>query len=83
MKKLEFTAETSGERIDKSLADMSDGELTRSFAAKLIDDGGCIVNGKAVAKNYKLKAGDAVSAVIPDPQETDILPENIPLDIVY
>lgn len=83
MKKLEFTAETSGERIDKSLADMSDGELTRSFAAKLIDDGGCIVNGKAVAKNYKLKAGDSVSAVIPDPQETDILPENIPLDIVY
>ena len=83
MKKLEFTAETSGERIDKALADMSDGELTRSFAAKLIDDGGCIVNGKAVAKNYKLKAGDAVSAVIPDPQETDILPENIPLDIVY
>lgn len=83
MKKLEFTAETSGDRIDKALSDMSDGELTRSFAAKLIDDGACTVNGKAVAKNYKLKAGDAVCAEIPDPQETDILPEDIPLDIVY
>ena len=83
MKSIDFIAETSGERIDKALSDASEGVLTRSFAAKLIEDGICTVNGNAVAKNYRLKAGDAVSAEIPEPQETDILPENIPLDIVY
>ena len=83
MNRLEFTADVSGERIDKAVADSSDGELTRSFAAKLISDGAVTVNGAAVPKNYKLRAGDAVCAEIPDPQATDIQPENIPLDIVY
>ena len=83
MNRLEFTAETAGERLDRAIADMSDGELTRSFSVKLIEDGGCTVNGVIVPKNYKLRAGDEVAVDIPDPQETDILPENIPLDIVY
>ena len=80
---LEFTADAAGERIDKALADASDGELTRSFAAKLIEDGTCTVNGIAVQKNYKLRAGDKVCAEIPDPAETDILPEDIPIEVVY
>ena len=80
---LEFTAGTAGERIDKALSDASEGEITRSFAAKLIEDGACTVNGIAVPKNYRLRAGDNVAAEIPEPKEADILPENIPLDIVY
>ena len=83
MSRLEFTAGTAGERIDKAVADASDGDMTRSFAAKLIEDGACTVNGAAVQKNYRLRAGDSVSVDIPEPKETDILPENIPLDIVY
>lgn len=80
---LEFTAVTAGERIDKALSDASEGEITRSFAAKLIEDGACTVNGMTVQKNYRLRAGDNVAAEIPEPKEADILPENIPLDIVY
>ncbi len=80
---LEFTAGTAGERIDKALSDASEGEITRSFAAKLIEDGACTVNGMTVQKNYRLRAGDNVAAEIPEPKEADILPENIPLDIVY
>lgn len=80
---LEFTAVTVGERIDKALSDASEGEITRSFAAKLIEDGACTVNGMTVQKNYRLRAGDNVAAEIPEPREADILPENIPLDIVY
>lgn len=80
---LEFTAGTAGERIDKALSDASEGEITRSFSAKLIEDGACTVNGIAVPKNYRLRAGDNVAAEIPEPKEADILPENIPLDIVY
>jgi len=83
MKILEFTAEKSGERLDKFISLCSDGELTRSSAVKLIEDGGCTVNEIPVQKNYKLKSGDKVRLSIPDAVETDILPENIPLDIVY
>ncbi|MBQ8612778.1 MAG: RluA family pseudouridine synthase [Ruminiclostridium sp.] len=83
MKILEFTAETAGERLDKFISFMSENELTRSAAVKLIEDGCCTVNDAAVQKNYKLRAGDNVRVEIPDAAETDILPENIPLDIVY
>ncbi len=83
MERLEFTAEDAGERIDKAVSEASGGELTRSFAARLIENGSCTVNGTAAAKNYKLKVGDTVCVEIPEPCETDILPENIPLDIVY
>jgi len=83
MRTLEFTAETDGERIDKAVAEASDGELTRSYAAQLITEQACRVNGTAVHKNYRLKAGDTVCMEIPELQSTGILPENIPLDIVY
>ncbi len=83
MKILEFVAENSGERLDKFISVQTEDELTRSAAVKLIEDGCCTVNGKATAKNYKLKSGDNVRIEIPDAAEVDILPENIPLDIVY
>ena len=78
----EFTALASGDRLDKFLSESVE-DLTRSAAVKLIEDKNCLVNGKAVAKNYKLRAGDAVKLEIPDAISVDILPENIPLDIVY
>ena len=83
MSELIFTAETSGDRLDKFVSEASSGEITRSAAAKLIEEGGCLVNGSTAQKNYKLKAGDRVSVEIAEPKEVDILPENIPLDIVY
>lgn len=83
MEILEFTAEKSGERLDKFISLCSGGEITRSSAVKFIEDGGCTVNGKIVPKNYKLKNGDKINLSIPDAVETDIFPENIPLDIVY
>lgn len=78
----EFTALASGDRLDKFLSESVE-DLTRSAAVKLIEDKNCLVNGKAVAKNYKLRTGDAVKLEIPDAVSVDILPENIPLDIVY
>ena len=68
-------------RLDVFLAE--NAEFTRSYAATLIEDGFVTVNGKAVAKNTKLKTGDRVDITIPDPQEYTVEPENIPLDIVY
>jgi len=83
METLEFTAEEAGTRLDKFISEQTEGEITRSAAVKLIEDGNCTVNGKTVQKNYKLKAGDKVVIEIPEAVDVDILPENIPLDIVY
>lgn len=79
---LEVTEESVGARIDKWLSEQDTG-ITRSAAAGLIESGNVLVNGKAVAKNYKLRSGDSVKMSVPEPVSLDAQPENIPLDIVY
>jgi len=69
-------------RLDKFIAENCP-ELTRTAAAGLIEAGNCRVNGAVSSKNHKLKAGDEIRLTIPDPVKTDILPEEIPLEIVY
>lgn len=68
-------------RLDVFLAENID--ITRSYAANVIEDGNVLVNGKKAAKNTKLKFNDKIDVTIPDPQEYTVEPENIPLDIVY
>ncbi len=68
-------------RVDVFVAEM--GEITRSRAAKLLDDGCVTVNGKVVAKNVKLQLGDEVILNLPDPVSYDVTPEEIALDIIY
>lgn len=84
MELLEFTAadEEAGVRIDRCLSDKYE-YLSRSYLQKLLKDQGVTVNEKIVKANYKLQAGDLVQTTVPDLSEPDILPENIPLDILY
>lgn len=70
------------ERIDKYISD-NISDISRSYAAKLITDGLVGINGKAVEKKYKIKGGETIEINIPDPEPMEIIPENIPLDIVY
>lgn len=70
-----------GTRLDQFVATAAD--LTRSAAARLIEEGAVTVNGKTVAKNYKLSKGDVVEITLPEPEAAEALPENIPLDIIY
>ena len=70
-----------GTRLDQFAS--AHAELTRSAAARLIEEGAVTVNGKTVAKNYKVAKGDAVEINRPEPEAAEALPENIPLDIVY
>ncbi|MBE6680102.1 MAG: RluA family pseudouridine synthase [Ruminococcaceae bacterium] len=58
-------------------------DVTRTAAARLIEEGAALVNGKTVAKNLKLKENDTVSVDIPPVRDTETLPEDIPLTIVY
>ena len=69
-------------RIDKYLSDTLT-EYTRSYLQKLIESGYVTVDGKSVKSNSKLSAGSVVLVTVPEAQEIDILPEQIPLDIVY
>ena len=69
-----------GQRIDKFLVENT--EYTRSKIQKMIDNECILVNGKSIKSSYTLKAGDQIE--VKDYEEnTDILPENIPLDIYY
>ena len=80
METIELIAK-GGARLDKLIAEET--ELSRSAAAKLIESGFVLVNGKAASKKDEPKSGDIVAITLPEPQQADILPEDIPLDIVY
>ncbi len=69
-------------RIDRFLQKKMP-ERSRSALQKLAIEGYVAVNGKVVSKNYKLSSGDTVHLKIPEPKELDVLPEEIPLDIIY
>ena len=73
--------EQVGERLDSYLASVA--EMTRSAAAKAIEGGLVLVNGAPSQKKYAVKAGDEISFEPSEPEEYDVEPENIPLDIVY
>ena len=82
METLEFVAETAGERIDALLPRIA-ADLTRSGAQRLLEAGAVLVNGRPVQKSYKLAVGDAVCVALPDPEVYDLVPQDIPLDVVY
>ncbi len=77
-----ISAEETDQRVDTYLA----GELqtlSRSYLQKILKNGGVLVNGKAIKANYRIREEDEIQLTIPPEQEPDILPENIPLDILY
>ena len=58
-------------------------DISRSYLQKLLKDKSITVNNKAIKANYKVQEGDMVSVFVPEPEEPNILPEEIPLDILY
>ena len=81
-RELVFVVEETGVRLDKWLSDRMEN-MTRSAVQNLIHTGMVTINGKPLLKSAKLSAGDEVRVTLPEVREPDILPENIPLDIVY
>lgn len=78
------SAELAGSRLDAFVvSQVGDGVLTRSYIQKIIEQGHVLVNGIIEAKNYKLRSGDVVEADIPLPQPLVVVPQQLPLDIVY
>ena len=78
----EITPEMEGERIDKCISNYIES-LSRSYIQKIIKDGKAYVNDAPVKSNYKVRVDDKVQFMIPDCEEPDIPPQDIPLDIIY
>ena len=76
------TARESGERIDALLACNIDG-LSRSAAQRLIENGLVTLGEAPLKKNYKCTAGDRFTVVLPEAEETALIPQDIPLEIAY
>ncbi|SES73604.1 RluA family pseudouridine synthase [Anaerobranca gottschalkii] len=70
-------------RIDVFLAKQIEG-VSRSQIQKIIANNSCLVNNKVITKaNYQLSEGDIITILPQEVEVTDVLPEPIPLDIVY
>ena len=79
---LDLTADREGERLDAFLA-RSVPDLTRSAAQRLLERGAVTLRGRAAKKNDKTRLGDSLTVCLPEPQPVDLVPQNIPLDVIY
>lgn len=70
-----------GKRLDVYLSRQL--ALSRSFVQKLITDDFVLVNGEQARVSRKVKKGDIVSVTIPAPRRKQVLPEDMPLDVLY
>ena len=77
-----ITSDDSGKRLDIWLTAKLE-KYSRSFIEKLIEDGNAVVNGKNVKTGYKIKNGDKIDVMVPEPRILDVKAENIALDILY
>ncbi|WP_420627436.1 RluA family pseudouridine synthase [Candidatus Leptofilum sp.] len=71
-----------GQRLDKVLTEQLP-DLSRTQIQRLLKEGQILVNGRSAKANLKLEGGEEVTITLPEPKETELIPEDIPLDIQY
>ena len=76
------TEQGKNKRLDAFLAERVEG-ISRAQAAKLIESGAVLLDGKAPSKSLKLTGAETVEVTLPEPEPIDALPQDIPLDVVY
>ncbi len=81
MSNLNLIVEEDGIRIDRYLSTHS--ELSRSFIQKLSEEGKILVNGKQAKSSYKVSTNEEIFVEVPEMENLETKPENIPLDILY
>ena len=82
MTALRTGAEDRGKRLDAFLAEQLP-EVTRSAAQRLIAQGMVLVEGQTAAKSCKLTGEETVEVTLPEPEPTEAVAQDIPLDVVY
>ena len=75
-------AKESGDRVDALLAREID-DLTRSQAVRLLESGAVTLRCEPLKKNHRVTAGEVFVVEIPEVEETELVPQDIPIDIVY
>lgn len=76
------TDEFEGMRVDKLISELIDS-FSRSYIKKLIDDDKVLCNNKKVKASFIVSEGDHILMEIPPIEVPDIVPQDIPLDILY
>ncbi|MDT8395841.1 MAG: RluA family pseudouridine synthase [bacterium] len=76
------TTQSSKIRLDRYLAERLP-DLTRSRIKKLIENNHVLVDGSPVKAGFFLRDGSQVTVAVPAPETPDVLPEEIPLTILY
>jgi len=77
-----FTADEGGERLDK-VVPTHVPDLSRAMAQRLIKTGAVTVNGQPSKPSYRVQVGDEVVVRVPAEMPEQVVPEDIPLDIIY
>ena len=74
--------EEEGDRLDVYLSSQL-GDMSRSYIQKIIKDKKVTVNGKIEKAKYTVKEDDVIEIEIPAPKLLEVIPQDIPIDIVY
>ena len=82
MIQMEFLSDVSGERLDVFLARQIEN-ISRSHVQRLLAKGQIAVDGRVCKANYKLHLGERIICMLPPVGEASVLPEDLPLDVLY
>ena len=82
MEKVVVEENTQKKRIDSYIVDKN-MNLSRTAIKRLLDEGKILVNGKKQKPSYKPEVGDIITIEIPAPEEIELKPQDIPIDIIY
>ena len=69
-------------RVDSFLVHSLELDLSRSFIQRLIKQGHITVQGEPIKANYKIKTDETIDVFIPEPDILEVLPQDIPVNIV-
>ena len=82
MEKVVVEENTQKKRIDSYIVDKNIN-LSRTAIKRLLDEGKILVNGKKQKPSYKPEVGDIITIEIPEPEEVELKPQDIPIDVIY
>ncbi len=82
LRRIQVPAVHAGKRLDRFLSD-SFPDLSRSRVRHLIDEGLVTLRGKVVRPSARVRGGEEVSLRIPAPRPLDLVPENLPVQVLF
>lgn len=82
MKEYKITKNEENIRIDKLISDL-EKDISRTAIKRMIEQGSILVNQRQVKTSYKVASEDTITINEEEPREADLLPQDIPLKIIY